>query len=92
MLSPVVEKVVFVFESFRALDMAPTWAVPGLFFFRTTQKTPWKTAGDSRINSILLATSVSLRNLLVLDLKNPKAVILVCKHDSNLNRVPFFDT
>ena len=29
-LSPVVEKVVFVFESFWALDMAPTWAVPGL--------------------------------------------------------------
>ena len=29
MLSPVVEKVVF--ESFWALDMAPTWAVPGLF-------------------------------------------------------------
>ena len=31
MLSPVVEKVVF--ESFRALDMAPTWAVPGLLLF-----------------------------------------------------------
>ena len=31
LLSPVVEKVVFVFESFWALDMAPTWAVPGLF-------------------------------------------------------------
>ena len=30
LLSPVVEKVVFVFESFWALDMAPTWAVPGL--------------------------------------------------------------
>ena len=29
LLSPVVEKVVF--ESFWALDMAPTWAVPGLF-------------------------------------------------------------
>ena len=28
-LSPVVEKVVF--ESYWALDMAPTWAVPGLF-------------------------------------------------------------
>ena len=31
LLSPVVEKVVSVFESFWALDMAPTWAVPGLF-------------------------------------------------------------
>ena len=30
LLSPVVEKVVF--ESFWALDMAPTWAVPGLFY------------------------------------------------------------
>ena len=29
LLSPVVEKVVF--ESFWALDMAPTWSVPGLF-------------------------------------------------------------
>ena len=29
LLSPVVEKVVF--ESFWALDTAPTWAVPGLF-------------------------------------------------------------
>ena len=29
LLSPVVEKVVF--ESFLALDMAPTWTVPGLF-------------------------------------------------------------
>ena len=29
LLSPVVEKVFF--ESFWALDMAPTWAVPGLF-------------------------------------------------------------
>ena len=31
LLSPVVEKVVFVFESFWALVMAPTWALPGLF-------------------------------------------------------------
>ena len=31
LLSPVVEKVVFVFESFWALDMAPIWSVPGLF-------------------------------------------------------------
>ena len=34
LLSPVVEKVVF--ESFWALDMAPTWAVPGLLGFITT--------------------------------------------------------
>ena len=32
LLSPVVEKVVFVFVSFWAFDMAPTWAVPGLFW------------------------------------------------------------
>ena len=31
LLSPVVEKVVF--ESYWALDMAPTWPVPGLFQF-----------------------------------------------------------
>ena len=35
LLSPVVEKVVFDFEAFSALDMAPTWAVPGLFFSYT---------------------------------------------------------
>ena len=35
LLSPVVEKVVF--ESFWALDMAPTWAVPGLFHFVATE-------------------------------------------------------
>ena len=34
LLSPVVEKVVFVFESFWALDMAPTWAISGLFVFK----------------------------------------------------------
>ena len=39
LLSPVVEKVVFVFESFWALDMAPTWTVSGLFFFRNEPTT-----------------------------------------------------
>ena len=55
LLSPVVEKVVF--ESFWALDMAPTWAVPGLFtlsqliiiyfvlFFRVKVTSLWKTKG-----------------------------------------------
>ena len=36
LLSPVVEKVVFVLESFWALDIAPTWAVPGLFDIQAT--------------------------------------------------------
>ena len=50
------------------------------------------TAGDGRIHSILLATSLSLGNLLLFDLKTPNAVMLVCKHASSSNRVPFLLT
>ena len=44
LLSPVVEKVVF--ESYWALDMAPTWAVPGLFFVDTSLL-PTRSDGNS---------------------------------------------
>ena len=40
MLSPVVEKVVF--QSYLALDMAPIWAVPGLFTVLCTSDAPFE--------------------------------------------------
>ena len=46
LLSPVVENVVF--ESFWALDMTPTWAVPGLFVVLEQCHLPWK--NRSRLN------------------------------------------
>ena len=58
LLSPVVEKVVFVFESFWALDMAPTWAVPGLLTFIINKKHNWQKLGPkSQLSETILAVS-----------------------------------